>query len=54
MKYKVLQRFITKTNVYVPGDVYQVDDVGKFTQRLLQYGFIKKMDDGMFERWDEC
>lgn len=53
MKYKVLQRFITKTNVYVPGDVYQVDDVGKFTQRLLQYGFIKKVSDISFERWEK-
>lgn len=53
MRYRVLQRFITKNNVYEPEDVYQVDDVGRFTQRLLQYGFIEKEGDDMFERWEK-
>lgn len=54
MKYKVLQRFITKTNVYTPGDIYQTDTPGKFTNRLIEYGFIEKMaEDNKFARWEE-
>lgn len=54
MKYKVLQRFITKSNVYTPGDVYQVDTPGKFTNRLIEYGFIEKdLNEDMFRRWEK-
>lgn len=54
MKYKVLQRFITKNNVYTPGDVYSIDTPGKFTKRLLEYGFVEKTaDEDKFDRWQK-
>lgn len=54
MTYKVLQRFITKSNVYTPGDIYSVDNPGKFTSRLIKYGFIEKdLDDDKFSRWEK-
>lgn len=54
MKYKVLQKFITKTSVYTPGDVYSVDSPGKFTNRLIKYGFVEKtVDEDKFARWEK-
>lgn len=42
MNYKVLQRFLTKKGLYMPGDVYENPNPGKFTKNLVRYGFIEE------------
>lgn len=43
-RYKVLQKFLTRTKCYIPGDIYEkTGEVGKFTKNLIKYGFIVEM-----------
>lgn len=43
MKYKVLQRFLTKKSIYTPGDIYEHPNPGRFTKNLVKYGFIEQV-----------
>lgn len=53
MKYKVIQKFLTKKKVYLPGDIYENPAPGKFTKALLKHGFIEKIPpDNDFEAWE--
>lgn len=55
MRYKVLKTFITKKALYEPGGVYIHDNPGNFTERLLEYGFIKEMSESVtkdFAEWE--
>lgn len=54
MRYRVLQRFLTKSRLYMPGDEYNHPTPGKFTNNLVRYGFIAPVKDfNDFEGWEE-
>lgn len=53
MKYKVLQKFLTKRSVYMPGEEYTNSTTGKFTKNLLKYGFIEPVEEvDCFAEWE--
>lgn len=54
MKYKVLQRFLTESALYMPGGIYEIPTSGKFTKRLLEYGFIERISNKeQFLQWEK-
>lgn len=54
MKYKVLQRFLTKKSIYTPGDIYEHPNPGRFTKNLVKYGFIEQVStDDCIKDWEK-
>lgn len=54
MKYKVLQRFLTESALYMPGGIYEIPTSDKFTKRLLEYGFIERISNKeQFLQWEK-